>query len=132
MIADDFAELARRLKRVGKEPPPALPHSIIYFEPKANTLTPAAHSIIEMMAEHITRVKPTSVRCIGHTDLVGDLAYNNVLGMQRALIVKSWLHIRGVPAKMIMCSTEGARKPRVQTAQGVSESENRRVEVVLE
>lgn len=132
MIADDFADIARRLNRVGKAPPPAPSCSIIYFEPKANTLTPAAHTIIQQMAEHIIRVKPVAVRCIGHTDAVGDPTDNQVLGMQRALIVRSWLHLRGVSANLVTCFSEGPRKPRVPTASGVSESENRRVEVVLE
>lgn len=132
MIADDYVDIARRLNRVGKDPPPALSHSIIYFESKANTLTPAAHTIIQQMAEHIVRVKPVAVRCVGHTDAVGDPTDNQVLGMQRALIVRSWLHLRGVPSNLITCISEGSRKPRVQTAQGVSEGENRRVEVEME
>lgn len=132
MIADDYREIARRLNRVGKEPPPALSCHIIYFDSKANTLTPAAHDIIQQIAEHIIRVKPTAIRCIGHTDRVGDSTDNQVLGMQRALIVRSWLHLRGVPANLVTCTSEGAQKPRIMTPQGVSESENRRVEVVLE
>lgn len=132
MIADDFTEIARRLGQSSKTVPPALPYHIIYFDSNANTLTPAAHSIIESMATHIIRAKPAAVRCIGHTDAVGDLSSNHVLGMQRSLIVKSWLQLRGVPANLVTCTSEGSRKPRVQTAQGISESENRRVEVVLE
>lgn len=132
MIADDFIEIARRLTRIGKQPPPAPSCSIVYFDSKANTLTPDAHSIIQGIAEHIVHVKPTAVRCVGHTDSVGDLTDNQVLGMQRALIVRSWLHLRGVPSTLITCFSEGARKPRVPTAQGVGEGENRRVEVELE
>lgn len=132
MIADNFADIARRLGMVGKEPPPAPSCSIVYFDSKANTLTPAAHSIIQQIAEHIVRVKPAAVRCIGHTDAVGDPTDNQVLGMQRALIVRSWLHLRGVPSNLITCTSQGARQPRVPTAQGVGEGENRRVEVEME
>lgn len=132
MIADDYREIARRLNRAGKEPPTAPSCSIVYFDSKANTLTPDAHSIIQEIAEHIIRVKPNVVKCIGHTDTVGDPTDNQVLAMQRSLIVRSWLHIRGVPSNLITCISKGACQPRVQTAQGVSEGENRRVEVVLE
>lgn len=132
MIADDYAEIARRLRQSGKAVPPAPPCSIVYFDAKANTLTPAAHSIIQQIAEHIISVKPAAVRCIGHTDSVGDPTDNLVLGMHRALLVRSWLHLLGVPSSLITCISKGACQPRVQTASGVSESENRRVEVVLE
>ena len=132
MIADDYTEIARRLRQSGKAAPPAPPCSIVYFDSKANTLTPAAHSIIQQIAEHILSVKPAAVRCIGHTDSVGDPTDNQVLGMQRALIVRSWLHLRGVSSSLTTCISQGSRQPRVQTAQGVSEGENRRVEVVLE
>jgi OOP family OmpA-OmpF porin len=132
MIADNWGDIGRRLKKIGKAEPPPLPRSRIYFESKANTLTPAANAIIEEMAEHIIRVKPDAVRCVGHTDSVGDPVDNHILGTQRAAIVKSWLHIRGVPASLIVLASEGSRQPRVPETPGIGETENRRVEVILE
>lgn len=135
MLADEYADIARRMGKQSVVAPPAPPQMEcrwIFFDSGCNLLTPAAHGIIQAMADHIIREKPALVKCVGHTDSVGSAPDNLLLGQQRALVVRSWLYLRQVPVNLIVCVSEGSRSPMVATAPGVSESANRRVEVVLE
>ena len=68
----------------------------------------------------------------GHSDLSGTAGANLRMGGQRAEAVKVWLTGRGVPGAAIAVRSLGQTKPIVATADGVSEPQNRRVEVRLE
>ena len=53
------------------------------------------------------------------------------LGLRRANAVKNELVKAGVPAANIVVVSRGESMPLVQTADGVREPQNRRVEIVL-
>ena len=66
---------------------------------------------------------------IGHADRVGTDKANDALGLKRAERVRKILIQRGVPAERIVAASRGEREPLVQTADGVTEPRNRRVEI---
>ncbi len=135
MIADKYADIARRMGKptvVAARVPEQIPCRYVWFDSRSAVLSQAGVAVVVEMATHILAKKPAKVIITGHTDLVGDPADNEQLGRYRAMITRSWLSIHKVPLDIMHCVSEGSRCPMVATAQGVSESANRRVEVVLE
>jgi outer membrane protein OmpA-like peptidoglycan-associated protein len=67
----------------------------------------------------------------GYTDAAGTVAYNLKLSKRRADAVRAHLDRLGVPDGAITETERGKENPRVPTADGVREPQNRRVEIVL-
>jgi len=65
----------------------------------------------------------------GHADRSGSTSYNVGLSQRRADAVRSYLSARGVPDTRISSEAFGESQPRVPTADGVRELQNRRVEI---
>jgi flagellar motor protein MotB len=65
----------------------------------------------------------------GHTDRAGSAAYNEAPSEQRAQAVGNELIRLGVPAGSVITIPAGQDNPIVQTADGVREPRNRRVEI---
>jgi outer membrane protein OmpA-like peptidoglycan-associated protein len=65
----------------------------------------------------------------GHTDRAGSNKYNEGLAERRNTAVRTYLTGRGIPTGRITGQAFGETNPRVPTADGVREAQNRRVEV---
>ena len=65
----------------------------------------------------------------GHTDRSGSVTYNMGLAERRNASVQAYLAGRGVPEDRISSEAFGESQPRVPTADGVRELQNRRVEI---
>ena len=65
----------------------------------------------------------------GHTDRAGSVTYNMGLAERRNASVRDYLTGRGIPDGRISSEAFGESQPRVPTADGVRELQNRRVEV---
>ncbi len=65
----------------------------------------------------------------GYTDTSGTPRYNLGLSQRRADSVSSYMTGKGVPAGVITSKAFGETNLRVQTADGVRELQNRRVEI---
>ncbi len=72
------------------------------------------------------------ITATGHTDTSGPDAYNMALSLRRANAVKNALVQQGVPATAIAVVGRGEQGLLVQTADGVREPQNRRVEIVMD
>ena len=70
-----------------------------------------------------------NVMLAGHTDRSGSVTYNMGLAERRNASVNEYLTGRGIPAGRISSEAFGESQPRVPTADGVRELQNRRVEV---
>ncbi len=73
--------------------------------------------------------KPVPVMLAGHADRSGAATYNVGLSQRRADSVKAYLVSRNIPASAISTQAFGETRNRVQTADGVRELQNRRVEI---
>src|SRR6516225_8545477 len=67
----------------------------------------------------------------GYTDLSGSAGYNQRLSERRANAVAAALERLGVPRSDMVVTGRGMNDPRVPTAPGVREPQNRRVEIVF-
>jgi len=69
------------------------------------------------------------IQVIGHTDTVGNLAFNDKLSLARAERVRDILVGLGIPGDRIQSSGRGKRELLVTTDENVAEPRNRRVEI---
>ncbi|MBC7799721.1 MAG: OmpA family protein [Gemmatimonadaceae bacterium] len=104
---------------------------LVFFDWDRADLTDRARQIIAEAAQATTRVQVTRIEVSGHTDKSGTPAYNQGLSVRRAQNVASELVRLGVPRQAITTQGFGEARPLVQTADGVREPQNRRVEIVL-
>jgi outer membrane protein OmpA-like peptidoglycan-associated protein len=111
--------------------PPALVHFRLYFVVGKDELTPESQQALVAVLEEIKRRPDPEVIVVGHTDLVGAVAFNDRLSLQRADRVRQELIGIGIPAEKITVAGRGKREPLVPTDDEVPEPRNRRVEITV-
>ncbi len=104
---------------------------LVFFDWDRADLTARARQIIAEAARNIGQVSHTRIEVDGHADRSGVAQYNQGLSMRRAEAVAGELVSDGVPRTAIDIQAFGAARPLVQTAAGVREPQNRRVEIVV-
>jgi OOP family OmpA-OmpF porin len=104
---------------------------LVFFDWDRADLTDRARQIVAEAAQATTRVQTTRIEVAGHTDSSGTVRYNAGLSVRRAQNVAAELVRLGVPRAAINVQGFGESQPLVQTAKGVREPQNRRVEIVL-
>ncbi|MFU7528330.1 OmpA family protein [Qipengyuania sp. ASV99] len=114
-------------------PAPASPCNtgpfIVFFDFDQSAITADAASILDNAITAYANCGNARVMLAGHTDRSGSVTYNMGLAERRNASVQSYMTGRGVPASRIMGEAFGEAQPRVPTADGVRELQNRRVEV---
>ena len=103
---------------------------MVFFDWDRSTFRQALNIIRQAAATYKSKGS-ARIRATGHTDTSGPEAYNMALSLRRANAVKDALVREGVPAPASR-SSAAARGPSGQTADGVREPQNRRVEIVIE
>jgi OmpA-OmpF porin, OOP family len=128
----DTADREKLEKRFGAAlsamPPPPKAFTV-YFLSGSDDFTEESKSAITSMMDELKQRPSPEVTVIGHTDRVGGDDQNDALSLQRAGRMKELLVGMGVPADSIDTAGRGSREPLVDTAEGVDEPRNRRVEV---
>jgi OmpA-OmpF porin, OOP family len=102
---------------------------IVFFDWDKDEITPAAAAILDNAAAAYQQTGSASVTLAGHADRSGSDAYNVGLSQRRANNVRAYLAGRGVPDGSITTEAFGESRPLVDTADGVREPQNRRVEI---
>ena len=118
-------------------PPPPPPPStgqgyMVFFDFDRSNITATAAETIKKAAADAKAGQKTRIGVTGHADRSGSDAYNMALSLRRAGAVKDELVRNGIPATAIAVVGRGESQPLVQTADGVREPQNRRVEIVLQ
>jgi outer membrane protein OmpA-like peptidoglycan-associated protein len=118
-------------------PPPApvapqAPSFMVFFDWDRSDLSPQALNTIHQVSQTFKTKGSARVTATGHTDKSGPDDYNMALSLRRANSVKDALVRDGVPATAISVLGRGEAQPLVQTADGVREPQNRRVEIVIQ
>ncbi len=112
-------------------PPEMARTYLVFFDWDRADLTARARQIVAQAASASTHTQTTRIEVNGYTDLSGTAAYNQRLSVRRAESVESELVRDGVSRGEISIHGYGETKPLVQTAKGVREPQNRRVEIIL-
>jgi outer membrane protein OmpA-like peptidoglycan-associated protein len=101
----------------------------VFFDFDRADVSAEASSILNNAVTAYANCGTARVMLAGHTDTSGSARYNQGLAERRNAAVRSYMTGRGVPAGQIMGQAFGETQPRVPTADGVREAQNRRVEV---
>ena len=113
-------------------PPAAAPSYMVFFDWDRSNLSQQALNTIKQAAGAYKTKGNARITATGHTDTSGPEAYNMALSLRRANTVKDALVREGVPATAIAVIGRGEQGLLVQTADGVREPQNRRVEIVIQ
>ena len=105
---------------------------IVFFDWNKAGITHAADKVINTAISEAKRLGASQIDVVGNADKSGTERYNQKLSLSRALAVKAQLVKRGIPAGEIITSAHGDDTPLVETARGVREPANRRVEIHFE
>jgi outer membrane protein OmpA-like peptidoglycan-associated protein len=102
---------------------------IVFFEWDKSDVTPEAASILDNAVTQYQSCGNAQVMLAGHADKSGSASYNVGLSQRRANAVKAYLSSRSIPDTVIATEAFGESRPRVDTADGVRDVQNRRGEV---
>ncbi len=102
---------------------------IVFFDWDKSDITPEAASILDNAISNYQNCGNAQVMLAGHADRSGSASYNVGLSQRRADSVKAYMTAHGIGAGVISTEAFGESKPRVETADGVRELQNRRVEI---
>jgi len=104
---------------------------LVFFDWDESVITQEASAILDRAAEQYAATGQTSVALAGHADKSGKDDYNVRLSQRRADAVKAYMVNKGVPDSVIATEAFGESRPLVDTADGVREPQNRRVEITF-
>jgi outer membrane protein OmpA-like peptidoglycan-associated protein/opacity protein-like surface antigen len=115
-------------------PPPPPPACVagpfmVFFDWDKDDITPQAAAILDNAASAYQTCGQAQVMIAGHADRSGSDQYNVGLSQRRAANVRSYLAGRGIPDGVMTTEAFGESRPLVETADGVREPQNRRVEI---
>lgn len=103
----------------------------LYFTNDSDQLTADSKGAFEEVFLEAKRRKVAEVVVTGHTDTMGDGAYNDTLSLQRAKAVSKLFVAGGLTPDQVIAAGRGERELLVQTADNISEPRNRRVEITV-
>ena len=104
---------------------------MVFFNSNSDKLTPQAAAILDNAAEAYQSCGSAQVMIAGHTDRKGRDQYNVGLSQRIAASVRTYLAGRGIPDGVMTTEAFGESRPLVETADGVSEPQNRRAEITF-
>lgn len=113
-------------------PPPQTRKFLVFFDFDQATLTPDGAQVVRQAAEQYKTGGSAKLDVSGYTDLAGTASYNMDLSKRRADTVKTALLTEGVPDSAVVEEWHGKENPRVPTADGIREPQNRRVELMMD
>ena len=87
--------------------------------------------MLDSVAIILKEYSDTTITVIGHTDSVGDEAYNQGLSEQRAQSVASYLRSQGVVGQRFNVMGYGEQSPIASNSTKEGRAQNRRVEITL-
>ena len=107
-----------------------LPQDIL-FATNSTAVSASAQSDVRTLANSINQYPNTTVNVIGHTDNVGDAAFNLDLSQRRAQAVTSVLLNAGVSPSRVRSIGRGEDAPIATNLSAEGRQQNRRVEIVI-
>ena len=107
--------------------------SVVLFPRRSADLTDQGKQVLAKQLEDAREMlsRASFIEVIGHTDDVGDDAYNQQLSEQRAESVRNYLIGAGVDASKMVTRGAGESMPIASNKTDEGRAENRRVEVMV-
>jgi outer membrane protein OmpA-like peptidoglycan-associated protein len=101
----------------------------VLFDFNKSTLQPSSDAALQPAANLMVADKTLKLEVQGHTDNVGNDAYNQTLSDARATAVVTWLTQHGVSADRLTAKGYGKTKPVADNGSDEGRAKNRRVEI---
>lgn len=111
-------------------PAPVEPFNIFFDWGKAEITSDAA-AILDNAAAAYAQTATASITLAAYSDRSGPARSNAALAQRRADAAKAYLVSRGVAEGAITTHVSGENKLLIETADGVREAQNRRVEIAI-
>jgi outer membrane protein OmpA-like peptidoglycan-associated protein len=109
---------------------PILPgHFRFFFELGSDRLAAESAARYCTLYDDLKRRQVYEVEIVGHTDTLGEKAYDQELSLKRAETIRDALVNDGFDPRAISIAGEGYRVPLVPTPPDTAEPKNRRVEI---
>ncbi|MBB5685814.1 OmpA family protein [Sphingobium boeckii] len=102
---------------------------IVFFDWDKSNITPEAAGTLDAAVTEYGDCGQAKVMIAGHADRSGSDKYNVGLSQRRNKAVQDYLVSKSIPASVIAAEAFGESVPKVPTADGVREAQNRRVEI---
>jgi outer membrane protein OmpA-like peptidoglycan-associated protein len=125
------AEVDQRVGDVIETLPPAPLHFTLPFRFDSEELTDEGKLLVQDVLQAVKSFPVPDVVVVGHTDTTGTQQSNAELGLRRANAARNLLVDAGLSASAIDVRSHGEAELLVQTADGVFEPKNRRVEITV-
>ncbi|MEM8730526.1 MAG: OmpA family protein [Pseudomonadota bacterium] len=103
----------------------------ITFDTGSAEIRPNLQSELNKLAANFVQYKNSNLLVIGHTDNVGDAAFNQTLSEQRAGAVSAALINGGVEPNRISVTGVGENQPIASNLTPEGRAQNRRVEIIV-
>ncbi len=104
---------------------------IVFFEWDSAVVPDSALPTIQATAQNLAACGWRGLSVAGHTDRSGSDGYNDVLARRRADAVAQLMAAQGAAAGLVEVSSYGETSPKVPTADGERNPQNRRVEITV-
>ena len=101
----------------------------VLFDFNKSTLQPASDPVLRKILDLLKKTPALKLEIQGHTDNVGNDAYNQTLSEARAKAVVTWLTQNGVAAARLTAKGYGKTRPIADNATDAGRAKNRRVEI---
>lgn len=105
---------------------------MVFFDWGSSKIGPHALATVRQAVDAYQAHGARRITLIGHSDTSASDVDAVAIGFARANGIKEILVGRGIPENQIIVFSRGKRAPLVQTADGVREPQNRRVEIVVQ
>jgi len=102
----------------------------IQFDFNKATIKPVSFPILDAVNEVLVANPKITIEVQGHTDNVGQAAYNQKLSQQRADSVKAYLVKKGIPESRLVSKGYGMSQPLVPNNSESNKALNRRVQFI--
>ncbi|MGF1726088.1 OmpA family protein [Photobacterium nomapromontoriensis] len=100
----------------------------VYFDFDRANLTPTSKLILTQVAQKLAQSNQV-IRLVGHTDNIGTIEYNEVLGLKRAQNSATYLIGQGVNTDKLSLSSQGEVNPIASNTTAAGRQTNRRVDI---
>jgi outer membrane protein OmpA-like peptidoglycan-associated protein len=104
---------------------------MVFFAFDSDAISPSAAAILDNTASAYQTCGQAQVIISGHTDTARDADYNVGLSQRMAMNVRSYLAEHRVRDGVMTTQAFGETRPLIETGDGKSEPQNRRVEITF-
>jgi OOP family OmpA-OmpF porin len=100
-----------------------------FFDFDKSVLKPAGKAKLDDLVGKVKGINLEVIIAVGHTDSVGNDAYNQKLSVRRAESVKAYLVTKGIEKNRIYTEGKGEKQPVADNKTKEGRAKNRRVEI---